>query len=90
MPFSRAFLMVAVLGSIFAGIASPTEAAAVGAVGATILTIANKKFNIGILKRCHGCHHAINLHGFYHTCRCRRLWSRFQGDGGGTNLSGNF
>ncbi len=44
------FLMVAVLGSIFAGIASPTEAAAVGAVGATLLTIANKKFNIKILK----------------------------------------
>jgi tripartite ATP-independent transporter DctM subunit len=44
------FLMVAVLGSIFAGIASPTEAAAVGAVGATILTIANSKFNLKILK----------------------------------------
>ncbi|MFZ1866208.1 MAG: TRAP transporter large permease subunit [Polyangiales bacterium] len=53
--FSRAlfpplFLMVAVLGSIFAGIASPTEAAAVGAVGATVLTIANKKFNLKILR----------------------------------------
>ncbi len=44
------FLMVAVLGSIFAGVASPTEAAAVGAVGASILTIANRKFNIKILK----------------------------------------
>jgi tripartite ATP-independent transporter DctM subunit len=45
------FLMVAVLGSIFAGIASPTEAAAVGAVGATLLTIANRKFNYDILKQ---------------------------------------
>lgn len=44
------FLMVAVLGSIFAGIASPTEAAAVGAVGATLLTIANRKFNLKILR----------------------------------------
>jgi tripartite ATP-independent transporter DctM subunit len=44
------FLMMAVLGSIFAGIASPTEAAAVGAVGATILTIANGKFNLAILR----------------------------------------
>jgi tripartite ATP-independent transporter DctM subunit len=44
------FLIVAVLGSIFAGIASPTEAAAVGAEGATLLTIANKKFNIAILR----------------------------------------
>ncbi len=44
------FLMVAVLGSIFAGVASPTEAAAVGAVGATLLTIANRKFNLAILR----------------------------------------
>jgi tripartite ATP-independent transporter DctM subunit len=44
------FLMVAVLGSIFAGVASPTEAAAVGAVGATLLTIANGKFNLTILR----------------------------------------
>lgn len=44
------FLIVAVLGSIFAGIATPTEAAAVGAVGATALTIANGKFNLKILQ----------------------------------------
>jgi len=48
--FPPLFLMVAVLGSIFAGIASPTEAAAVGAVGATLLTIANRKFSIKILQ----------------------------------------
>ncbi len=47
--FPPLFLMVAVLGSIFAGIASPTEAAAVGAVGATLLTVANRKFNRTIL-----------------------------------------
>jgi tripartite ATP-independent transporter DctM subunit len=44
------FLIVAVLGSIFAGIASPTEAAAVGAVGASLLTIVNRKFNLAILR----------------------------------------
>ena len=43
------FLMIAVLGSIFAGIASPTEAAAVGAVGSTLLTVVNKKFTMKIL-----------------------------------------
>ena len=48
--FPPLFLMVAVLGSIFAGIASPTEAAAVGAVGASLLTIASKKFNIALLQ----------------------------------------
>jgi tripartite ATP-independent transporter DctM subunit len=47
--FPPLFLMVAVLGSIFAGIASPTEAAAVGAVGATLLTIVNRKFNRSML-----------------------------------------
>lgn len=48
--FPPLFLIVAVLGSIFAGIASPTEAAAVGAVGATFLTIINKKFKMSILR----------------------------------------
>lgn len=48
--FPPLFLMVAVLGSIFAGIASPTEAAAVGAVGATLLTVANRKFSLQILR----------------------------------------
>ena len=47
--FPPLFLMVAVLGSIFWGIASPTEAAAVGAVGATVLTITNRKFSLKIL-----------------------------------------
>ncbi|MEE4253875.1 MAG: TRAP transporter large permease subunit [Desulfuromusa sp.] len=47
LPF---FLIVAVLGSIFAGIASPTEAAAVGAMGATFLTIWQKKLNLATLR----------------------------------------
>ena len=45
------FLMVAVLGPIFAGIASPTEAAAVGAVGAILLTIANRRFSLKVLQQ---------------------------------------
>jgi tripartite ATP-independent transporter DctM subunit len=48
--FPPMFLMVSVLGSIFVGIASPTEAAAVGAVGASLLTMANKKFNLSLLR----------------------------------------
>jgi tripartite ATP-independent transporter DctM subunit len=44
------FLILAVLGSIFAGVASPTEAAAVGALGATILTVLHGRFNHKILK----------------------------------------
>ena len=38
-------LIVAVLGSIFAGIASPTESAAVGAFGATLLALAKRSLN---------------------------------------------
>ena len=44
------FLILAVLGSIFAGITTPTEASGVGALGATILAIANKKFSWNVLK----------------------------------------
>jgi tripartite ATP-independent transporter DctM subunit len=43
-------LIVAVLGSIFWGIATPTEAAAVGALGATLLTISQGKFSLDVLK----------------------------------------
>jgi tripartite ATP-independent transporter DctM subunit len=42
-------LMAAVLGSIFFGIASPTEAAAVGATGALVLTVVNRKFSWAML-----------------------------------------
>ena len=38
-------LIIAVLGSIFAGIATPTEAGALGAVGALILAIVNRRFS---------------------------------------------
>ncbi len=43
-------LIFAVLGSIFAGIATPTEAGAVGAAGATLLAIINRQFNWEIVK----------------------------------------
>lgn len=43
-------LILAVLGSIFAGVASPTEAAAIGAAGATLLTLIQGKFNWSILR----------------------------------------
>lgn len=43
-------LMIAVLGSIFAGIASPTESAAFGVIGAILLSILNKSLNFDMLK----------------------------------------
>ncbi len=42
-------LILVVLGSIFAGITTPTEASGVGALGATILAAINKKFNLKML-----------------------------------------
>ncbi|MEH6624912.1 MAG: TRAP transporter large permease subunit [Motiliproteus sp.] len=44
------FLIFSVLGSIFAGIATPTEASGVGALGATLLAMYNRKFNLKVLK----------------------------------------
>ncbi|MFQ5996824.1 MAG: TRAP transporter large permease subunit [Dehalococcoidales bacterium] len=43
-------LILAVLGSIFAGVAAPTEAAGVGALAATLLTIAYRRFNFRVLR----------------------------------------
>jgi tripartite ATP-independent transporter DctM subunit len=44
------FLMLAVLGSIFFGIAAPTEAAAMGASGALLLSILSGRFNFKMLR----------------------------------------
>jgi tripartite ATP-independent transporter DctM subunit len=45
-----AALILAVLGSIFLGIAAPTEAAAVGALAATLLAVLYRRFNFQVLK----------------------------------------
>jgi tripartite ATP-independent transporter DctM subunit len=42
-------LMVAVLGSILLGIATPTEAASVGAIGATLLAIVKRQLSFKVL-----------------------------------------
>ena len=44
------FLILAVLGSIFMGIATVTEASGIGALGSIILTITYKRFNFAVLK----------------------------------------
>ena len=43
-------LILAVLGSIFLGIATPTEASGIGAVGALLLALINRKFNYQVLR----------------------------------------
>lgn len=50
--FPPAILILSVLGTIFFGIAPPTEAAGVGACAAVLLAIGYRKFNWEILKDC--------------------------------------
>jgi len=54
-------LVIAVLGSIFSGAATPTEAAAVGAFGAALCAVVYRKFNWGILKE--SCYRTTKLMG---------------------------
>jgi tripartite ATP-independent transporter DctM subunit len=44
------FLILLVLGSIFAGIATPTEASGLGALGATLLALFNRRLNMKVLR----------------------------------------
>ena len=45
------FLILVVMGSILGGIATPTEASAVGAFGATLIAISYRNFNLQTLKQ---------------------------------------
>ncbi len=47
-------LILAVLGSIFVGIATPTEAAGVGAFGATVLALINRRLDLSVLREVVG------------------------------------
>ncbi|MSO67924.1 MAG: TRAP transporter large permease subunit [Pseudolabrys sp.] len=48
--FPLAVLIVSVLGAILFGLATPSEAAAIGALGSIILAIAYRSFSFGMLK----------------------------------------
>ncbi len=43
-------LILAVLGTIFFGIATPTEASGVGAVGAVVLALANRQLSLNVIR----------------------------------------
>jgi len=43
-------LIVSVLGSIIGGLAAPTEAASIGAIGAILLAIMQRQFNLDVLR----------------------------------------
>ncbi len=82
--FPPLFLMVAVLGSIFAGIASPTEAAAVGAVGATVLTLTNRKFSLNMLREVMRTTVQLTCMVFIILCGAAAFGLVFRGLGGDT------
>ena len=45
-------LILVVLGSIFAGVATPTEAGALGALGAIVLAALNRRLSLNALREC--------------------------------------
>ncbi len=47
-----ALLIIMVLGSIYGGIATPTEAAALGVLGATLFSMINRRMNFKIMLEC--------------------------------------
>ena len=55
-------LVLLVLGSIFAGFATPTEASGVGAAAATLLAFANKRLSWSVFKEC--LHNTFNVSGY--------------------------
>ena len=55
-------MIVAVLGSIFTGIATPTEASAVGAFAAMLLAWHNGKLSVKVVKEC--LHDTLNVSGY--------------------------
>ncbi|MFN0262537.1 TRAP transporter large permease subunit [Tepidamorphus sp. 3E244] len=74
-------LITMVLGSIFAGIATPTEAAGVGAVGATLLAIFNRQLSFAVLREV--CERSAlttgMLFGIFVGATCFSLMFRFLG-----------
>lgn len=46
------FLILMVLGSIYGGVATPTEAAALGVLGATVFALINRRMNFKIMFEC--------------------------------------
>lgn len=48
--FPPLFLILTVLGSILAGLATPTEAASVGAIGSILLAVSQRQFTLEILQ----------------------------------------
>ena len=62
-------LIVAVLGSILGGYATPTEAAGVGAFGALLLGLSYGRINQQVLSEVRQCDPVHHRHGVFHSSR---------------------
>ncbi|MBA7513030.1 C4-dicarboxylate TRAP transporter large permease protein DctM [subsurface metagenome] len=81
------FLIFAVLGTIFLGVATPTEAAGLGSFGAILLSIAYRRFNWGMLRdSCYQCMKITAMVMWIILC-AKMFTSIFLGLGGGEVIS---
>ena len=81
-------LIVLVLGSIFAGLATPTEASGIGAAGATLLALLNRRLNWSVLREVAGAVGADRRHAVLHLRRCHGLLLRLPPLGGDPMIEG--
>ena len=51
--FFPAFIILLILGGIYAGLFTPTEAGAVGVFGILVIAVANRRLSLEIVSRCH-------------------------------------
>ena len=82
------FLILAVLGSIFAGIAAPTEAAAIGATASVILALLYRALSIRVLREA-VMSTAVTTSMVFMIIICASMFtSIFLGSGGGDVVAG--
>lgn len=81
-----AFVVVGVLGSIYVGIATPTEAAAVGVLGAAVSSLATRKFSVSMLSESATDTLRVTAMILWITIGARAFISTFVATGGADSL----
>ncbi|MDE4274021.1 TRAP transporter large permease subunit [Phaeobacter gallaeciensis] len=81
-----AFVVIGVLGSIYAGIATPTEAAAVGVLGAAVSSLATRKFSVSMLSESATDTLRVTAMILWITIGARAFISTFVATGGADSL----
>ncbi len=70
-------LIILVLGSIFAGVATPTESASLGAIGSLILALMYKKLSWSLVKEASLETIKTHINGFCNSCWCNCFFNGF-------------